>query len=1075
MRHITATVAPDRAGKLRLTRYGVSALALASVLAAAAPTLAQTAPRPPQDDDASEVEEVVVTGIRGSLQSAQTTKRNAEVFVDSISAQDIGALPDRSVTEALQRVPGVAIDRFGAGVDPDHFSVEGSGVVVRGLSFVRSEFNGRDAFTANNGRALGFADVPSELLAGVDVYKNQSADLIEGGIAGTVNLRTRVPFDQSGDLLAASVEMSYGDLAEKWSPTYSVLGSKRWDTEWGEFGLLANFVDSQLKSRGDGQQISNFSLRSDLGSKPVYFPRGASFRSQEFDRQRTGYAAAGQWRSPDRTMIATAQFLRSEATQAWTEHAVEIATDNVTSNGDSRPVLGTTFDFGDDGVFTNGTITGPTGWRADQQGGGDNRTPAFGLQSNNQRRDVYSENITTDYGFNFKWTPTDKLKFNFDIQHVKSTVENLDATLWASTYQNASIKLRGDDVPIVTFLPPSQNGTVTACPNTPPTPDTDCPRYYTGANNNFSNPFNSFVRNNMDHAEDSEGTQNAIRIDGEYSFDEDSWLESVRFGYRRAEREQTTRFSAYNWGVISEQWGGGGPVWLDDLADGVPTAGGTGVPGTTGTPVGSMFETFAFDNFFRGSIPVPTGDQPRLFYNQNIVQNYAAYSAFALLVGDEWRDRLGADGCPQNWVPLAQRCDVVPGTLYRLNEINPIEEQSDAFYGMLRYKGELSNGVTLSGNVGLRYTKTDRQAEGYLAFPRGTFSSEQQCAATPPGQTATAFCRLVSPANRAAARAFANGAIVQDTAETSFDYLLPSFNLKAEFDGGRIFRFGYSKAITPPDIGLTRNFFNVNLSANDLDIVDGKPTGRFAVGNPLLKPIQADSFDASFEWYYGNPGSFTFSVFYKTLKDVITNGTERQSFTNNGSTFDAVVTTPVNSSESATVKGFEVAWQTTLDNILPERFAGFGFNANYTYIDSEGVPQSTLSNTDPDVAAGRVANIDTSLLPLQNLSKHTANLAGFYERGPLALRLAYSWRSEFLITPRDVIVPFAPIMNEGTGQLDGSAYYSVSDHVKIGVQAVNLTNEITQTSQILNNDLLRTGRSWFMNDRRFTVILRATF
>lgn len=551
MRQSTATGASGGAGRNSI-RYGVSALAVAAAFAAS-PALAQTAPAPQDDDEATQVEEVVVTGIRGSLQSAQTIKRNAEVFVDSISAQDIGALPDRSVTEALQRVPGVSIDRFAAGVDPDHFSVEGSGVVVRGLTFVRSEFNGRDAFTANNGRALGFADVPSELLAGVDVFKNQSADLIEGGIAGTVNLRTRVPFDQSGDLISASAEMSYGDFIEEWTPTYSVLGSKRWDTEYGEFGLLANFVDSQLKSRGDGQQISNFSLRSDLAPTPVYFPRGASFRSQEFDRQRTGYAAAGQWRSPDRTMIATAQFLRSEATQAWTEHAVEIATDLVTDAGDSRPVLGTTFEFGDDGVFTNGTITGPNGWRDDQLDGRDNRNPAFGLQSNNQRRDVYSENITTDYGFNFKWTPNDRLKVNFDIQRVESTVENLDATMWASTYQNASIQLRGDEVPIVAFLPPSENGTVVQCPATMP-PTAGCSRYYNAPNDNFSNPFNSFVRNNMDHAEDSEGELTAVRLDGEYTFDEDSWLESVRFGYRRAEREQTTRFSAYNWGVLSESW-----------------------------------------------------------------------------------------------------------------------------------------------------------------------------------------------------------------------------------------------------------------------------------------------------------------------------------------------------------------------------------------------------------------------------------------------------------------------------------------------------------------------------------------
>jgi TonB-dependent receptor len=153
---------------------------------------------------------------------------------------------------------------------------------------------------------------------------------------------------------------------------------------------------------------------------------------------------------------------------------------------------------------------------------------------------------------------------------------------------------------------------------------------------------------------------------------------------------------------------------------------------------------------------------------------------------------------------------------------------------------------------------------------------------------------------------------------------------------------------------------------------------------------------------------------------------------------------------------------------------GFGLGANYTYVDSSGVRQSTLSETDPDVSAGRTANIDTSLLPLQGLSKHTFNLTPFYEKGPLSMRLSYSWRSRFLLTVRDVIVPFAPIFNEPTGQLDGSIFYSVSDKIKVGVQAVNLLNEITRTSQVLNNDLQRAPRSWFMQDRRFTGVVRFT-
>ncbi|MBO9559470.1 MAG: TonB-dependent receptor plug domain-containing protein, partial [Caulobacter sp.] len=131
-------------------KYGASALALSAMLIGG-PALAQTATKPA--DDAQTVDEVVVTSIRQSLKSSQQLKQSSDVVSDSITAEDIGALPDRSVTEALQRIPGVAINRFAAGVDPDHFSSEGSGVVVRGLNFVRSELNGRDTFSANNGRA----------------------------------------------------------------------------------------------------------------------------------------------------------------------------------------------------------------------------------------------------------------------------------------------------------------------------------------------------------------------------------------------------------------------------------------------------------------------------------------------------------------------------------------------------------------------------------------------------------------------------------------------------------------------------------------------------------------------------------------------------------------------------------------------------------------------------------------------------------------------------------------------------------------------------------------------------------
>jgi TonB-dependent receptor len=1067
----------NRGGIGLALKGGVSMLALCAVSMASPVWALETAPKTmdsaqptsagqaastqtTSDTTTQEVNEsdIVVTGIRQSLKTAQALKQNAEIVSDSISAEDIGALPDRSVTEALQRVPGVAISRFAAGVDPDHFSVEGSGVVVRGLTYTRSELNGRDTFTANNGRGLSFADVPSELLAGVDVFKSPTAEMVEGGIAGTVNLRTRVPFDAKGLLVAGTLEVNYGDFIHKSAPTVSILASDRWQTGIGEFGLMGSFVRSQLLSRADGLQISNWGQRTrhsdgtfgqlpaGAGDTIVYIPRGAAIRSQEFDRIRYGYSAAAQWRSNDESMTATFQFLRSDSRETWTEHAVEIATDNVTSNGDSQPLPGTSFSFDSDNIFTDGTITAPNGYRADQWSSdvSNRRTPINGLQSNNITRAVNQRFLTEDYGANFKWKVNDRLGVNLDYQHTFSHVRNTDFGIWTSTFQNAEIHMHGDDPATVNFLPLTNGGTL----------------YMNPQHNSYLDPYNSYYRSAMDHIEDSDGNEDAARIDLDYSFPEDSWLTSIRAGYRFSDRENTARFSTYNWGVLSEIWGGSGPVWLDDPINGNPnTAGGSPGPG----------EPFFFPDFFRGTVNLPTG-AGRLFFPDELIKNYAAAGAAGLAIGDEWRDRL-ANGCPQNWVPLAQRCGVIAGTPFLPGEINPVHERNNAIYGEIRFGNPIGDGgVNLSGNVGLRYSKTTRAASGYFSFPQRSYTC------TPPqnGQPPTPFCAL-GPTVLAAANAFQNGALTPINVKLDYHYFLPSVNLKLQLGGGLQFRAAFNQGVAPPDFGLTRAFYNVVLDTLDTTIINnGGPIARFNVGNPYLKPIRSNNYDLTAEWYFSSVGQLTLSLFKKDLKGVLTNGTDRLTFTNNGATFGAVVTTPLNSTETGRVKGLEIGYQQTY-TFLPGFLSGLGLAANFTYVDSKGVKQSTLSGTDPDVAAGRIANVDTSKLPLQGLSKYTVNIAPFYQAGGFEIRGAYSWRSRYLLTVRDVIVPFAPVFNEATGQLDASVFYNVTPNIKMGFQGVNLLNETIRTSQVINNNLDRRPRSWFMNDRRIIFSLRAKF
>lgn len=1104
-----------RDGRLRgsMLRAGTSAAAIAC-LSVAAPAWAQDAAPAQTADQAQAEEEIVVQGYRQSLQSAQQLKRNSDVIVDSVTAEDIGALPDRSITETLQRIPGVTINRFAAGVDPDHFSVEGSGVVVRGLTYVRSEFNGREAFSANNGRALSFADVPSELVGGVDVFKSPSADRIEGGIAGVVNLRTRTPFDAKGLVFAASAEVNYGDFQKDPGATGSVVLSNRWTTGIGEVGFLASASYSNLKSRADRLQVSSFRIRNlysdgDVNANGgttitdrVIFPRGAVLGTQEFDRTRYGFSAAGQWRSTDGSMEAVFQFLRSDARQAWTEHAVEITTDNVSNNGDSRRVPGTTLEFDDDGMFVSGVITGPTGWRADQNQQANGilaRVPMLGLQSNNQRRDHDERLVTDDYGANFKWDITDQLGLSVDYQHVNSTTYLIDNALWNSTYQNASIQLRGEDYPIVQFLPPQVCNGPAANSQNPPGGDFDCagfgdraaaatapgqqyaPTYFGAGHTSFSDPYNSFPRAAMDHIEDSDGNSDAARVDLEYSFPDSGFLKSIRAGVRYADRQQTARFSTYNWGVLSEQWGNNGPVWLDDNVDGV--TGGLG-----GSPVNPT-EAYYFNNFFQGKAPNPLGTQGRLFYASDTVKNYSDYVAYGNLIGREWQ---GANAeCPTGprnggWNALAARCDVVTGTPFLRGEINPIRETNKAAYIMARFDSEFGNGLRLTGNAGVRYTTTDRKSEGVQQFTRGSsyLATEATCANPPTdGSVAQGFCSFPA-ATRAAVRAFQNGAIVDIPGDSKHEYWLPSANVKLEVGGGLQFRGAYFKGVSPPATGLIRNYGDVRVNSVQNVNPDGtlipnsyRLQATISRGNQFLKPVEADNFDLTAEWYFSSVGQLTVSGFYKRLKNVVTNDTYRTTFTNNGQTFDALVTNPSNATEVGTIKGVEVAYQQTFD-FLPGILKGFGLQANYTFIESSGVPQSTLSETDPDVGAGRVTTVDLASLPLQGLSKHSVNITPFFDAGPLSLRATYSWRSDFLLTIRDVIVPNDPIMNKATGQLDASLFYSFNPNVKLGIQGSNLLNEVVKTTAVitgLDGENVEVPRGWYMNDRRISAIMRFSF
>jgi TonB-dependent receptor len=524
--------------------------------------IAQTSDAPKTTDaPAGEPVAVIVTGQRAALQSAQKIKQNSDEIVDSIVAEDMGKLPDRSVTEVLQRVVGVTIDRTMSKGDPEHFSVEGSGVSIRGLSYVRSELNGRDSFSANGGRSLNFEDVPPELVAGVDIYKNPSAEQVEGAVGGLVNLRTAMPFDYKGFKASLSADRTWSELKKgKTSPSYSGLVSDRWKTPIGEVGALLDLAYSESGTRTDAFQVEPYYPLKDASGKTVYVPKGAQWRTLEFNRKREGAYGALQWKKDDWSSSLT--YFKSKYEMQWDEQAIfaQSSPYNIKVSPDAT--------FNSKGALQTGTLTDPTD-------GGIN----FGDDTRTSNR----KSNTTDLSWNLRWRH-DNWTVTTDIQHIKADTRSVDSTVATGvTMPSETLDLTGS-VPKILF--------------------TDADRVY------LANPANYYWAFTMEHLDQSKANETAWRTDVKYDFDHPV-LRDFRFGVRLTDRDAVTQNSnpSYNWAAITQPWQVGWDIpHLAYLSD----------PRFSGNT-----NLHTFNNFFNGGVSVPAVVFPNVSLAQGFPGSYA--------------------------------------------------------------------------------------------------------------------------------------------------------------------------------------------------------------------------------------------------------------------------------------------------------------------------------------------------------------------------------------------------------------------------------------------------------------------
>ena len=1075
-------------------------------------------------------DDIVVTGIRQSLANAQAIKRNSDTVVDAISAEDIGALPDRSINEALQRVPGVSISRFAAPNDSQHFSVQGSGVTIRGLDgYALSQFNGRDTFGVSAGRGIGYNDVPSELAGSVEVFKNLTADMLEGGISGTVSINTRKPFDQKGQVIFLSGAVNYGDLSEHSEPSMVGLFSKQWDTKGGSrLGILVGGSYDQLRSRADSVFLSSFlprfnapndgrdgyapsdptgaqynagnysadyegtlfdgnrcdgnnpnegrvinagqpyairvcdAFQTPAGVDTVYTPSGAGVRTQNFMIKRKSLEGSAQFENADRTFLATASYLRADYTERWLEHTIE---PNIYYNdiGNTYPLAGTNYTFDDNGVFTSGQIQRINNQQARNvpapgcviPNNGFPYTSNYcdytqfvnpnGINTQHSNRAFYTHSLTEDYALNFKVEPTDRIHLNIDGQYVSSKAQNVDDIVDTYTFSNVGIDLTGK-IPQVSFLSPGFD-----------------PTSY------FADPATHFYNDAFNNRADNDGDEYAFRGDLQYDLSDDGIFRALRVGGRYAKREQTLRTNNYsNYGSLSATYVDQGPSFL------------------SGTP-GAITE-YTYPNFFRGqAIQPPTSP----YISDAILSDHEALTALLRQAKDttnpgqfSYTPLEDGYGCAKADLIRGYFC---PGQIYRNSEA------VWAGYARLDFgTQEFAGGMKLSGNIGVRYVHTTDKSVGAISFPQptqvipaiynGDFNAYCAVVARPNPNTGALPARIpflcqpgTTDAQRAAIVGFSTGASLPQTAVQKYDDWLPSLNVRLDITPKLLARFAASKAIVRPNFGDLANYVSLNYDATG-------GTFNARASNPFLEPIQAKQLDLTLEWYFNKVGSLTGTLFYKDLTNVIlANSGFSRDFVQGSSNYTIGLTGPANADGHVKVKGAEASYQQTFD-FLPGVLGGFGAQATYTYIDAGSVLISPPSYQAPTTALtgnGAQPPLDiTGLydnLQLPGLSKHTFNLSAFYDKYGLYARVAYNWRSKFLLTQQDCCFPFLPVYQLSSGTVDASLFYTVSKTFKIGIQGSNLIDTTTKTTFLLNGAGQEAPRSFFKSDRQYNMSVRLTF
>jgi len=1002
----------------RVARTALVTAVSLDLLAIALPTHAQ--------DQGAEVadtlDEIVVRGVRGAQEAAIDIKRATAEISDSIVMEDIGKLPDVTITDALQRVPGIQISRAAG---------EGSFVSIRGAPQIMSTMNGERFITAENilDSTVSFEDIPSSLITGVNVYKSQNASQTDGGLGGLLDLQSVRALRLQDEGLTARIagQASWGSIEDGTDKRFDgMLGYKFNDriamaltATWSDSASASSFQSAELDLVDEFSgwinpgNVPSGNLNGDGDATDEFLiPMGWNtfVNSRQYDRERLGVGYNFDMEISD-TMEFIVDAFYNEMNED--QHGQQLFVNGNFGgrqvfypytngpDGTGNPSVLDSFDT--DGLASRANfVTGFTGFTNGLRGG---------VQST--FRDTKALNTNVEFRFGkgekfsggFRWVHADAERQSKALTVAQQTDNACFPTTQAEADDGECTDINPTSIPtnlvyqIGNSLGSDQMNFVIGDQLRGLASEASAWRVHS-----------SWLERNQE-----EINMDVLRFDGKFEISEGF---SFDFGVRYSEREMDEERADYF-----------SPSGLDGLLSKYQEIG-YGINQTSNT-AGYDYDPLPRYNL---SSPELEGFVTTVsdFGVNGLTTGFPMIDTRALTAPEALRDALYGEG----------QYIAAPDRTYG------VEEQQTSLFFMANYDAELTDRVSMSGNVGVRIVNTNVRV--FQNVTDGTELDPRILAGADPNHTA--YTDL--------------GDVYTTTDRTR---ALPSFNINFDFGDDWRLKTAYyeTQALQPLQ----------NLGRGPITFYNGEQIGETfqrvssiqRLGNPRLEPWLSRSISSSVEWYAREHTLLSLGVFYTDIDSYTFTriGVDATAPDSDGVVRNGAQTQDIAQGEGASYYGLEFGYQATFD-FLPGFLRNTGINFNYTYTPSQAGRNAETGE--------KIILADGSDAPFNNTAEDQLNLVLFYQDSRFQARVAANYLSKQFQGTFSHWSFTAP--NNGLAQwqdetlyIDAGASFDINDNFQVFVQGSNLTEE-APTNYV---QWEQAHLNWNQFERVITAGVRASF